>query len=136
MRGADLREVDLSGAHLFSTNLTADLSSSTNLTGAIFSDTVFADIDLTSVTGLEECEHTGPSVIDHRTLQKSGSLPIKFLRGIGLPDNLIEYVPSLKATQYYSSVSDRRGWAGNQARVGIDAGHPPLPGFLGFRGFE
>jgi hypothetical protein len=46
----------------------------------------------------------GPSVIDHRTLQKSGPLPLAFLRGVGLPDNLIDYLPSLlnQAIQHYS----------------------------------
>ena len=33
-------------------------------------------------------------IVDFRTLQKSESLPLSFLRGVGLPDNLIEYLPS------------------------------------------
>jgi hypothetical protein len=46
----------------------------------------------------------GPSIIDHRTLQRSGPLPLAFLRGIGLPDNLIDYLPSLlnQPIQFYS----------------------------------
>jgi hypothetical protein len=53
---------------------------------------------------LETCIHHAPSIIDHRTLQKSGPLPLTFLRGVGLPDNFIEYLPSLlnQATQHYS----------------------------------
>jgi TIR domain len=53
---------------------------------------------------LEKCDHEGPSIVDHRTLQKSGPLPLSFLRGVGLPDNLIEYLPSLlnQAIQHYS----------------------------------
>src|SRR3954452_7113068 len=39
--------------------------------------------------GLDQCRHFGPSIIDHQTLQKSGPLPPVFLRGVGLPDNLI-----------------------------------------------
>ena len=39
--------------------------------------------------------HWGPSIIDHRTLQWSGRLPLAFLRGRGLPDRLIEDLPSL-----------------------------------------
>jgi hypothetical protein len=52
----------------------------------------------------ETCIHQGPSVIDHQTLQKSGPLPLAFLRGVGLPDNLIDYLPSLlnQAIQRYS----------------------------------
>ena len=47
--------------------------------------------------------HEGPSIIDHRTLQRSGRLPLAFLRGCGLPDRLIDYLPSLleEAIQYY-----------------------------------
>jgi TIR domain len=48
----------------------------------------------------------GASVIDHRTLEKSKfkPLPLAFLRGVGLPDNLIEYLPSIfnQAIQHYS----------------------------------
>ena len=53
---------------------------------------------------LETCVHAFPSVFDHRTLRKSGSLPTPFLRGIGLPDSFIDYLPSLfnRAIQYYS----------------------------------
>jgi hypothetical protein len=53
---------------------------------------------------LATCDHGGPSKIDYRTLQQSGSVPIQFLRGAGLPDSLIEYLPSLlkQAIQHYS----------------------------------
>jgi hypothetical protein len=54
--------------------------------------------------GLDRCLHEGPSIIDHRTLQRSGQLPLTFLRGCGLPDNLIDYLPSLlnQPIQFYS----------------------------------
>jgi hypothetical protein len=67
-------------------------------------ETIFADVNLASVIGLETCTHRGRSIIDYRTLQKSGPLPLKFLRGIGLPDMLIDYLPSLlnQAIQHYS----------------------------------
>jgi hypothetical protein len=102
--GADLSGADLHGATLANADLThADLSGA-NLTEAILYQTLFAGLDLTSVIGLETCEHAGPSVIDHRTLQKSPRLPIQFLRGVGLPDKLIRYLPSLfnQAIYYYS----------------------------------
>jgi hypothetical protein len=56
------------------------------------------------VHGLEACYHQGPSIIDHRTLAKSGSLPLTFLRGCGLPDQYIEYLSSVfnHAIQFYS----------------------------------
>ena len=38
------------------------------------------------------------------TLERSGPLPLAFLRGVGLPDNLIDYLPSLlnQPIQFYS----------------------------------
>ena len=75
-----------------------------NLGGAILNETVLADLDLSSCKGLDSCTHYGPSIIDHRTLQRSGPLPLVFLRGVGLPDNLIDYLPSLlnQPIQFYS----------------------------------
>ena len=54
--------------------------------------------------GLETCRHRGPSTLDHRTLARSGPLPLAFLRGCGLPDALIDYLPSLlnEPFQFYS----------------------------------
>ena len=45
-----------------------------------------------------------PSIIDYRTLERSGRLPLSFLRGVGLPDSFIECLPSLlhQAIQRYS----------------------------------
>ena len=56
------------------------------------------------VIGLESCNHSGPSIIDHRTLGKSSELPQVFLRGCGLPDLLIDYLPTImnQPIQYYS----------------------------------
>ena len=85
LRGAYLNEADLGGANLGG----ADLSEA-DLGGAILHETVLADLDLSSCKGLDSCRHGGPSIIDHRTLQRSGSLPLAFLRGVGLPENLIK----------------------------------------------
>jgi uncharacterized protein YjbI with pentapeptide repeats len=99
LSGVNMSGANLSDAHLNGTDLTL-----ADLTGTRLGNTVFADIDFTGTIGLTTCKHSFPSTIDHRTLQKSGSLPIPFLRGIGLPDNFIEYLPSLfnQAIQYYS----------------------------------
>jgi hypothetical protein len=53
-----------------------------------------------SAEGLETCLYMGPSTIDYRTLQRSGPLPLAFLRGVGLPD----YLPSLlnRPIQFFS----------------------------------
>jgi uncharacterized protein YjbI with pentapeptide repeats len=103
MRDANLRGANLRGAELSFANLTEANLSKANLSGAVLYETVLANIDLTDVTDLETCRHSGPSVIDFRTLKKSHPLPLKFLRGVGLPDNVIEYLPSLlnQPIQYY-----------------------------------
>jgi TIR domain/Pentapeptide repeats (8 copies) len=96
---ANLREVDLVRANLTGANLTG-----ANLSHAILSVTVFGATDLTAAQGLETCFSLGPSILDHRTLVCSGPLPLPFLRGCGLPDRLIEYLPSLlnEPLQFYS----------------------------------
>ena len=104
LSGAHLSQADLRGADLRGTDLIGADLSQTNLTGAFLGRTVFGTVDLSSVIGLEMCEHWAESIIDHHTLQKSGPLPLSFLRGVGLPDSLIEYLPSLlnQAIQHYS----------------------------------
>jgi hypothetical protein len=111
LSGADLSDAfligaNLTGADLIRTNLAGANLKGANLTGAKLHETIFGNVDLTSVIGLETCIHHGASVIDHRTLEKSKSkpLPLAFLRGVGLPDNLIEYLPSLlnQPIQHYS----------------------------------
>jgi hypothetical protein len=99
LNDANLSSANLSGAILFWANL-----SGANLEKAQLYETVFGDVDLTGVTGLERLYHCTPSIVDYRTLQKSGPLPLAFLRGVGLPDNLIESLPSLfhRAIQHYS----------------------------------
>lgn len=118
--GADLSEADLSLADLFEANLSgADLSSAnlegatlyqTNLfnadfSGAIVGTTRFINLDLRDVYGLETLHHLYPSTVGTNTLERSqGDIPRAFLRGAGLSDTLIEYLPSLFTTsiQYRS----------------------------------
>jgi hypothetical protein len=93
----------LSGAHLHRTDLSwADLTEA-DLSRAILWGTGLGGTYLSDVKGLESCIHFGPSILDHWTIQ-SGSLPLIFLRGCGLPDRLIDYLPSLlnQAIQFYS----------------------------------
>jgi uncharacterized protein YjbI with pentapeptide repeats len=104
LSGADLSGADLSGADLSNAYLFGAYLHDADLRAAILSNTIFVDLYLDNVDGLENCIHVGPSIIDHRTLQKSSHLPLRFLRGVGLPDTLIEYLPVIfnHAIQYYS----------------------------------
>jgi uncharacterized protein YjbI with pentapeptide repeats len=92
LRGTDLRGADLRETMLIHTDLTK-----ANLSRVLLGETRFIDANLIAVRGLETCVHRGPSTLDHRTLVKSWPLHLAFLRGCGLPDVLIDYLPSLLA---------------------------------------
>jgi uncharacterized protein YjbI with pentapeptide repeats len=100
----NLSGVTLRKAHLYRTNFVGTDMRGADLSEVYLSETVFGDIDLTVVRGLETCKHNGPSILDHSTLARSGPLPLAFLRGCGLPDMLIDYLPSLlnQPFQFYS----------------------------------
>ena len=112
MREANLSEANLIGATLSNADLKRANLRGADLTGADLSKatlrhTIFGSTTLTEVKGLDLCRHEGPSVIDFptlRTLRSSDPLPTAFLRGVGLPDNVIDYLPSLlnEAIQHYS----------------------------------
>ena len=90
MRCADLSDTDLTGA-MFNR---ADLREA-RFANASLLETVFANSRLAGAHKLDQCLHNGPSIIDHRTLQRSPDLSLEFLRGCGLPDSLIERLPIL-----------------------------------------
>jgi uncharacterized protein YjbI with pentapeptide repeats len=110
----NLNRADLTRANLSGADLTRAGLSRANLTGAYLreaylrdanlSETVFGDTNLKDAQGLDACHHLGPSILDHRTLSKSGPLPLVFLRGCGLPDEYIDYLSSLfnEAIQFCS----------------------------------
>jgi uncharacterized protein YjbI with pentapeptide repeats len=113
---ADLRGADLTGAALIYANFymarldrailrSAFLGGATFvdaiLNGADFSETriwgtTFGRNDLSSVIGLETAYHEAPSTIGIDTLYLScGKIPESFLIGCGLPQQFIDYIPSL-----------------------------------------
>ncbi|MEM8484929.1 MAG: toll/interleukin-1 receptor domain-containing protein [Bacteroidota bacterium] len=79
---SDFRGADLKGAQMM---------------GAVVYETVFGDTDLSDTQGLENCQHHGPSTVDHRTINKSNNIPLSFLRGCGLPDEIIGHYQALMA---------------------------------------
>jgi hypothetical protein len=125
LASADLSGVDLSGFDLTNVNLNnanlrdADLSFSNfigaslvkaNLSNSILNNPLFNNADLRESI-IDECVHKGRSFVDMLTLQKS-ALPTNFLRGCGVPDTIIDFLPSLMgaAVEFYScflAYSDR-----------------------------
>jgi len=110
--GASLRVTHLGDANLRSAHLPAAELFETNLVGADFDNvtigyTTLADVDLSSVKGLESVEHFGPSTIGIDTIYRSGgNIPESFLRGAGVPEPFIVQMKSLVAAmspiEFYS----------------------------------
>lgn len=98
LSGADLSNADLKMAIIINSKL-----KKTVLSNANFGYTTFGNVNLSEVNGLESSIHFQGSYIDYYTLQQSGNLPINFLRGCGLSDTFIKYLPSLteQPIQYY-----------------------------------
>jgi hypothetical protein len=112
LRGTDLSMMDLSGANLAGVDLTmVDLTrvdlSGTDFSGAHSQSTVFGNVDLSTVRGLDTLEHCGPSTIGIDTLYRShGNLPEVFLWGAGVPEDFITSIRSLvgRAFEFYACV--------------------------------
>ena len=104
LSGANLTRSDLRQAELIRTNFVQTNCREADFSRAYLAEILLGDTDLTASEGLDTCEYGAPSTIDHRTLAKSGRLPLSFLRGCGLPDALIDYLPSLlnEPFQFYS----------------------------------
>jgi hypothetical protein len=108
----DLRETNLSGANLsgailLDVNLSHASLSGADLTSALLAYTTFGGNDLSEVKGLETIDHAAPSSIGVDTLYNSaGKIPGSFLRGCGIPDDFIAFIPShfgvQQAIQFYS----------------------------------
>ncbi|HEV7893650.1 MAG TPA: toll/interleukin-1 receptor domain-containing protein [Pyrinomonadaceae bacterium] len=114
---AILNGANFSGAGFLDTDLSHASLYGADFTSAELGHTTFADNDLSEVKGLETVEHTAPSTIGVDTLYKSaGKIPEAFLRGCGVPDDFIPFIPShfgvQQAIQFYScfiSYSTRDG---------------------------
>jgi TIR domain/Pentapeptide repeats (8 copies) len=118
--GADLREADLHGAFLSGalfegTRLNRVLLCGALLLGALFREadlheatiglTILGDVDLSMVRGLDTVQHKEPSTIGIDTLYRShGNIPEVFLRGAGVPEDIITYMKSLvgRPFEFYS----------------------------------
>jgi TIR domain/Pentapeptide repeats (8 copies) len=108
--GADLRKTNLSGANLSGAHLSGAHLQYATLDGANFERatvgyTIFGGVDLSSCRGLDSVQHDDPSTLGVDSIIRSkGRIPVIFLRGVGLPDEWIDYIPSLVADgiQFFS----------------------------------
>jgi hypothetical protein len=90
-QGTSLQKTNLLYAQLWRTDLAG-----ADFAFAVMGDTVLSELDLSAVHGLEQVEHRAPSVISVDTMVRSGgSIPQEFLRGCGLPDRFIDFLPAL-----------------------------------------
>jgi Pentapeptide repeats (8 copies)/TIR domain len=104
--GSDLSGAHLKGAYLAESNLNRANLSHADLAYASIGWTVFGNNVLSEAKGLTTVRHEGASLIGIDTIYSSqGRIPRSFLRGAGVPELLIEYMPSLVASgavQFYS----------------------------------
>jgi uncharacterized protein YjbI with pentapeptide repeats len=109
LNGAILNGAILNGANLNGANLTRAIFDRADIAKADFNEacinnTILVDIDLRFARGLENLRHDGPSTISIDTIYRSkGNIPDAFLRGSGIPDDMIGYIHSIAGgTQSYS----------------------------------
>ncbi len=107
LRGAYLRDAILRGANLRGADLSRANLRGADLEHSECAHTTFADVDLSEVRGLDSIKHLGPSSVGIDTLFRSkGKISDAFLRGCGVPERWIEYLPSwigmLEPIQFYS----------------------------------
>ena len=105
LRRANLQRANLSDVDsIYGTDFAGATMDGAVLQGAHCQATIWSEVDLSKVEGLDALEHLGPSTIGVETLRmSSGKLPEAFLRGCGLSDWEIEaarlYDPSLSNEQ-------------------------------------
>ena len=106
LTAADLSGANLAGADLSYANLSASNLSDANLDRSIIGYARFCDVDLSRTKNLDRAWYTAPSTVGIDTIYRSqGKVPLIFLRGCGVPENFITYMPSLVAAgpiQFYS----------------------------------
>jgi hypothetical protein len=104
-RGANLTDANLMDAKFWLTNLAQAELFNADFTNATMGYSFLEFLDLKNVKGLETVNFTGPLSIGIETLYLSkGQINTSFLRNAGVPENLIDYLPSLTngALEFYS----------------------------------
>lgn len=98
---------DFAGANFYSCDLSGAILEDTNFADATFCETHLSELELIYALGLDQVVHKGPSFLSVETIYNAkGALSNDFLRGCGVPDQLITFLPSLlgamEPIQFYS----------------------------------
>src|SRR5262247_3447379 len=102
---ANLSRAKLLRAYILDVNFNSVKLKNTDFTNAIFSYITFSNIDISTAKGLDTIRYRSPSSIGIDAIyQSEGRIPDAFLRGAGVPENCITYMPSLigKTFDFYS----------------------------------
>lgn len=105
--GCFLENADFQGSLVDTTTFAHSVLHGAKFHRMVLADSIFAGLSLSEVSGLDEVSHQHPTTIGMDTLVHSREmLPLAFLKGAGLPDSIIEFLPSLlssmEAIQFYS----------------------------------
>lgn len=98
IKSANLSGADFTGAELTGAILKCvDLERST-LRAARLGDTMFLDVDISDVKGLETCKHYFPSTIGIDTIYRSqGKIPASFMEDAGVSEEFIQqWLPTIR----------------------------------------
>ncbi len=100
---ATLRDAMLNGAVLVGADLSKSDLTGADFDGAVFGWTSLGNVDLSNVKGLDSVVHVGPSTVGVDTLFRSqGKISDVFLRGCGLPEELVLGLPALTKNSFES----------------------------------
>jgi uncharacterized protein YjbI with pentapeptide repeats len=106
---ADFRSADLTGANFSGADLSMADFRNAHLVGADMRGstawrTLFVDVNLSQVKGLETVKHKGPSTIGFDTIYRSeNKIPEVFLRGCGVGDDLIATIRAMQGAVTFNS---------------------------------
>jgi hypothetical protein len=96
LRRAYLVRCDLTHANLAGADFEGACLSHAQLGGALLERTKFVDAELDGTIGLDQVIHQGPSELGTHALLRFGNrIPDIFLRGVGLTESFIRYLPAI-----------------------------------------
>ena len=104
-RQTNLRSANFTEAYICKSDFHSASFDETDFSHAYVVDVSFTNIDLSLILGLETTKYYGPSSVGIDTIYRSrGVIPYVFLRGCGVPENLIQYIRNIvnHPIQFYS----------------------------------